>query len=302
MTLGYQGPLHLLAFDHRRSLWEGMFGIKGDPDPGELARISEAKLLILDGLRRALRDGTSRAGAGILIDEASGAQGARAALAEGLMVAMPVERSGRREFGFEYGDDFGRHIEAFDPTFAKALVRYNPEGDVSANRAQLARLQRLSDWLHARGRKLMFELLVPAEAAQLRSVGGDTDRYDRAIRPGLVVGAIRQIQEYGIEPDVWKIEGLDRREDCLRVSEQARAGGRDDVGCVVLGRGADADAVIRWLRTGAGCPGYIGFAVGRTIWWDALRDHLTGGADREAATGRIAERYRAMVDANAGAT
>jgi myo-inositol catabolism protein IolC len=296
MALGYAGPLYILAFDHRGSLRKKMFGIAGEPTPAEAARVSGAKLLIYEGFRRALDDGAPRKGTGVLVDEEAGAEVARAAKAEGVVFAMPVERTGRAEFEFEYGEDFGRHIEEFDPSFAKALVRYNPEGNRAANAAQLRRLKRLSDWLHERDRKLMFELLVPAEPAQLEAVGGDTDRYDAKVRPGLVVSSIQEIQDRGVEPDVWKIEGIDRREDCLRISEQVRGGGREGVACVVLGRGADEDAVMRWLRQGAGCPGYIGFAVGRTIWWDALQGFLAGEIDGSSATRQISERYRRMID------
>jgi myo-inositol catabolism protein IolC len=296
MALGYERPLYILAFDHRGSLRKEMFGISGEPSPAEAARISDAKTLIFDGFRQALVDGAPRDGAGVLVDEEAGAEVARAAKAVGVVVAMPVERTGRAEFEFEYGEDFGRHIEDFDPSFAKALVRYNPAGDPDANAEQLGRLKRLSDWLHDRGRRLMFELLVPAEPAQLESVGGDASRYDAELRPSLMVASIGEIQDHGVEPDVWKIEGLDRREDCLRISAQARRSGRDGVACVVLGRGANERAVTRWLRQGAGCPGYVGFAVGRTIWWEALRAFLYGRVDRRAATRQISERYRSMID------
>ena len=163
------------------------------------------------------------------------------------------------------------------------------------NRRQAERLARLSGWLHDNDRRFLFELLVPAEPEQLDRVGGDTDRYDRELRPDLMVAAIKGLQAAGVEPDVWKIEGLDDSDDCVRVAEAARADGRDDVSCVVLGRGGDEEKVSDWLRTGAGVPGYIGFAVGRTIWWDPLEGWLDGGsADDAAAT--IAANYRRLID------
>jgi myo-inositol catabolism protein IolC len=299
MALGYAAPLQILAFDHRKSLGK-MFGIVGEPNSADAARIADAKLLIFEGLRHAVDNGAPKEGAGVLVDEETGAEVARAAKAEGLVFAMPVEKSGRAEFDFEYGEDFGRHIEEFDPTFAKALVRYNPQGDHAANLEQLGRLERLCTWLHERDRKLMFELLVPAEPAQLESVGGDANRYDAHVRPGLMVAAIAEIQDHGVEPDVWKIEGTDRRADCLRIAGQVRREGRDGVACVVLGRGANEDAVIRWLRQGAGCPGYVGFAVGRTIWWEALEGFLSGAIDRRTAARRIAERYQRMINVYTG--
>jgi 5-dehydro-2-deoxygluconokinase len=209
---------------------------------------------------------------------------------------MPVERSGQEEFDFQYGGAaFGAHVQAFDPDFAKVLVRYNPEGDADLNRRQAARLRRLSEWLHRRGRKLLFELLVPATPAQLASAGGQVARYDAALRPALMVGAIGQLQSAGVEADVWKVEGLDRRSDCAGVVAQAHSDGRGGVGCVVLGRGADAARVDAWLRAAAGVPGYLGFAIGRSIWFEALRDWLSGGGDRGAAARTIADNYLRFV-------
>jgi myo-inositol catabolism protein IolC len=215
---------------------------------------------------------------------------------------MPVEKSGQDEFDFEFGDAFGRHIEDFDPTFAKVLVRYNPEGDTELNRRQAERLAKLGSWLHEHDRKYLFELLVPATAAQLEGVGGDQSRYDAEIRPALVVRTLADLQAAGVEPDIWKIEGLDAREDCERVAEQARSGGRDGVSCIVLGRGADEAGVVRWLEAGAGVAGYIGFAVGRTLWWGELEGAIAGTLPREEAARRIAGNYLRMIEAYTVAT
>jgi myo-inositol catabolism protein IolC len=296
MDIGYTSPLYILAFDHRGSFQKKLMGIAGQPSPEEAARISDAKRLIFEGFQQAVSDGAPRDAAGLLVDEQFGADIARAAKAEGYLFAMPVEKSGQDEFDFEYGDAFGEHIEAFDPRFTKVLVRYNPEGDQEMNARQALRLRTLSDWLHQRGRKFLFELLVAAEPHQLEQVGGDADRFDREVRPGLMVGAITELQDAGIDPDVWKIEGIDQREDCQRISETVRRSGRDHVACVVLGRGADEARVIHWLQQGAGVPGYIGFAIGRTIWWDALKGYLADETDRADAAKTISENYRRMIE------
>jgi myo-inositol catabolism protein IolC len=296
MDIGYTDPLYILAFDHRGSFQKKLMGISGEPTPEEAARISDAKSVIFEGFQQAVSDGAPQGAAGLLVDEQYGADIARTAKSEGYLLAMPVEKSGQDEFDFEYGDQFGEHIESFDPTFSKVLVRYNPEGDAGMNARQSERLRRLSDWLHGRGRRFLFELLVAAEPHQLEQVGGDADRFDREVRPGLMVGAIAGLQDAGIEPDIWKIEGIDMREDCFRISETVRRGGRDRVACVVLGRGADDARVVHWLQQGAGIPGYIGFAIGRTIWWDALKGYLTGQASRADAAKAISENYRRMID------
>jgi myo-inositol catabolism protein IolC len=302
VALGYDNALYLLAFDHRSAFAKSLFGISGrEPTAGEAARISDCKRTIFEGLALAVEEGAPREAAGLLVDEQYGAEIAREGKDRGLVLAMPVEKSGQDEFQFEYGDDFGAHVEAFDPDFVKVLVRYNPEGDRELNRRQTERLATLSAWLRERARKFLFELLVPAEAVQLESVGGDEGRYDREVRPRLMAAAITELQQGAVEPDVWKIEGLDSREDCRRIVDVARSGGRDGVTCVVLGRGANDTAVERWLEAGAAVLGYIGFAIGRTIWNDALKALLADEIDRDEAVRRIAAKYRRMVDVYEGA-
>jgi myo-inositol catabolism protein IolC len=180
MTLGYDGKLYFLAFDHRGSFQKKMFGIQGDPSDEETEKISDAKHLIFEGMLKAVEQGAEPGVTGVLVDEQFGApRNVPGDTKErSLLLAMPVEKSGQNEFDFEYGDDFGSHIEKFDPDFAKVLVRYNPDGDAEMNERQTERLKRLADWLHENNRKFLFELLVPAEDSQLEQVDGDTARYD----------------------------------------------------------------------------------------------------------------------------
>ena len=246
---------------------------------------------------KAVDAGVDPGATGVLVDEQFGAPknipgGAKE---RGLLLAMPVEKSGQNEFDFEYGDDFGAHIEQFDPDFSKVLVRYNPDGDPDLNQRQVERLKRLADWLHANDRKFLFELLVPAEDHQLEQVGGDAERYDAELRPELMRRTIVEFQDAGVEADVWKIEGIDTQEDCDLIAQTARRDGRDGVVCVVLGRGANDAKVDHWLRQGAPVEGYAGFAIGRTIWWDALKGFLDGSIEREDAAQQVADNYLRFV-------
>jgi myo-inositol catabolism protein IolC len=294
---GYQKPLYILPFDHRGSFETGMFGWKGDLTPEQTAHIAAAKQVIYDGFQEALAKGAPRDKGGILVDEQFGIAILRDAAEKGFTFACPAEKSGQEDFGFEYGEDFAEHIEKIHPTFCKVLVRYNPEGDPALNREQAARLKRLSDYLHAANRSLfMFELLVPAEKAQLAKVNGDKKAYDRDLRPALMEQTIKELQNAGVEPDVWKIEGLDRREDCAKMVAAARAGGRDAVSCIILGRGEDDQKVREWLTTAASVPGFIGFAVGRTDFWNPLVDWRDKKISRETAVSQIATHYREFVD------
>jgi myo-inositol catabolism protein IolC len=296
MSLGYQGKLYILAFDHRGSFQKKMFGIEGDPTPDETATIADAKQLIYEGMELAVERGATASAAGVLVDEQFGGEVPREARDKGLKLAMPAEKSGLEEFDFEYGSDFGSHIERFDPDFTKVLVRLNPDGDAETNSRQLARLKELADWLHAHERKFLFELLVPATRDQLAAVGGDGDRYDAELRPELMRRAIEQIQGAGVEVDVWKIEGVDERSDAEDLARQTRRGaGREQVTCVVLGRGASDEKVDEWLRAGAPAEGYIGFAIGRSIWWDALAGYRDESLTRDEAAAQIADNYLRFV-------
>ncbi|HEY7961258.1 MAG TPA: DUF2090 domain-containing protein [Solirubrobacteraceae bacterium] len=295
MQLGYDNKLYILAFDHRGSFQKKFFGIEGEPDPEQTAMIADAKHLIFEGILQAISGGAEPSVTGVLVDEQFGSTVPEEARARGLKLAMPVERSGQNMFDFQYGEDFGAHIERFDPDFSKVLVRYNPDGDAGENRTQLEKLKRLSDWLHERERKFLFELLVPAEDSQLQSVGGDTDRYDAELRPQLMRRTIAAVQDAGIEVDIWKIEGVEERADCEMLAAQARTGGRDGVVCVVLGRGANDAKVDHWLAQAAPVEGFVGFAIGRSIWWDPLKAYVDGKIERSAGAGQIAANYLRFV-------
>ena len=295
-TLGFNQPLYILPFDHRGSFQKNMFGWDGKLTPEQTAEIAAAKRIIYDAFRKAIQTGVPKGKAGILVDEQFGAAILRDAAAEGYFTACPAEKSGQDEFDFEYGDRFAEHIEAFDPTFCKVLVRYNPEADRELNRRQAARLKGLSDYLHRASRTLfMFELLVPAEKAQLERLHGDRKAYDLTLRPHLMAEAIQALQDAGVEPDVWKIEGLERRADCENVVAAARRQGRNQVGCIILGRGEDDAKVREWLSIAAAVPGFIGFAVGRTSFWDPLVNWLAKKITRDQAVDQISARYREFV-------
>ena len=295
MALGYDGTLYILAFDHRGS-FRKMLGITGAPTEEDVAKVGDAKRLIFEGMQQALADGAPADKVGVLVDEEAGADVARDAKAAGIKLAMPVEASGQPVFDFEYGDDFGAHIEAFDPDFSKVLVRWNPDDDPADKNLQGERLARLGEWLHANDRKYLFELLVPASDKQMELAGGDAKAYDTEIRPYVTLQAIEEIQAAGIEPDIWKIEGLDRAKSCELLSGLVRRDGRDGVVAVVLGRGADDSAVDHWLRQGAGVDGYAGFAIGRSIFRAGVEGIRDGTMQRSAAIADVAANYRRFVD------
>jgi len=294
--LGFSEGLFIMPFDHRGSFQSKLFGIKGPPTEAQTKEIASYKKIIYKGFKKALQAGVPKEKGGILVDEQFGSDILKDARVNGIKTACPAEKSGQDEFDFEYGEDFAAHIEKFNPTFVKVLVRYNPEDDSVLNRRQTQRLKRLSDYCHSHQRKFMFELLVPPIQEQLARAGGDKTLYDRGIRPSLMVQAMKMLQHGEVEPDVWKLEGVETTEDSRKLAEQARGGGRDRVGLIVLGRGEDDEKVKHWLRTASKVPGFIGFAVGRTIFWDPLVGVKEGRLSREDAAQQVAQNYKGFCD------
>lgn len=292
MRRGHQGDLFLLAADHRDSLRTAL-AARGLPADGEALR--NAKQLIWEGFLAA-RDRLDHRGLGILVDEETGAGVARSARAAGVPLAMPVESSGVDDFCFAYGDDFGRHIEDFDPDLAKVLVRWNPADEPARKARQAEGLARLAAWLGQRARPLLFELIVPPSPGQLAAAGGDRAEYDHRVRPALMVESVAEIHAAGIEPVWWKLEGIAAPAACRAVADAVRAGGRSEARAVVLGRGEAGARVDEWLRAAARTPGYAGFAVGRTIWWEALAGWQQGIQGRAQAVEAIALAYSHFVE------
>ncbi|MBI5229483.1 DUF2090 domain-containing protein [Candidatus Micrarchaeota archaeon] len=287
--------LLILPFDHRGSLLEKLLGVKGrQPNEAETEAVKDLKRVVYDGFKLSFTAmGVPMRKTAILVDEQFGAEILEDARKDGITTACPTEKSGQEEFDFEYAD-WKEHIEKTNPAYAKVLVRLNPEGDVESNSRQLARLKELNDYLKETGRGFLFELLVPATKEQLEKAGGDKGKYDSEQRPALMVKAMAEIQKRGIEPDVWKLEGVDLPEDARALVAQAKAGGRR-AGIITLGRGESAEKVREWLKVGAGIGGIIGFAVGRTVFWDAIKGYRERTLSRQQAVEMVARNYGSLV-------
>jgi myo-inositol catabolism protein IolC len=281
-----------LAFDHRNSLRRDFMHLTGQPAPEQHSTMVAAKGVVTDALIEAAPQ-VSPDTPVLLIDHEYGGQFVPRAQAAGVKVAMPVEESGQAELRYLCDGHPERVVDAHHPDYVKVLIRYNPGGDTAMNARQRGRLRQLSDWLDGRPERLMLELLVPPEPAQLAAVADDQSRFDRETRAGLTVTAIDQIADDGLRPALWKIEGPESREDAARIAEAVRSAD-PDTGCLVLGRGADDAAVRRWLAIAAVTEGFTGFAVGRTIWWDALRA-FTADGDADSAVRAVTARYLDLV-------
>lgn len=286
-------PIFLLAFDHRVVLTNILSkeGIK--PEFGVLAL---AKTVVLEALDAALAEEPRIGGAsGILIDEQYGSHAALLARARGHQVAMPVEMSETFPMTLQFGDDMATHIEAFDPDYVKTLVRYNVESDAETNEQQARDLRRLTTWCRDAGRRFMVEVLTPPTDGQRDRAAGDLRRFQEQMLPDLISKAVLSLRERGVSPDVWKLEGVNTVEQAAMVSESCVSGADRDVRCIVLGRGESADQVAVWIDAAARSGGFDGFAIGRTIWSEAVVGLLKGTLSREAAVRMMSARFLSYV-------
>jgi myo-inositol catabolism protein IolC len=296
----HDDPLFILAMDHRESFGRTLFDVKNDaPDPAEIEAMRTAKQLIFEGLQVALPK-VPFGRIGVLVDERYG-QGVIDAVknsGQPLVLAVPVEASGHEWFTLEWGDQWLSHVETVRPDYSKVLIRDNPEFDAEQRERQFSLLAEVSAGLHSVGVPLLYELLVPATDAQLAQVGHDPAAYDRDVRPGLVVRVIADNQAHGVEPAIWKVEGLETVEAARQVADQARTGGRATTDLIVLGRDAPAGRLDHWLEVACQVEAFVGFAIGRSIWEDAVREYEA--SDRSAAAAsrvrdEVAQRYLAFI-------
>lgn len=272
--------LYILPFDHRASFVK-MLGLNEATLTAEdVLRVADYKHIVYEGFLHALELGVPRGPAAILVDEQFGRAIHEEARVAGITRILTTEKSGQDEFDFEYGDAFGVHINALKPDYVKVLVRYNPHGDAALNIRQQQKLKIMNDFCHANQYQFLFELLVGPTGEQWM----------------LMKDAIRELQNAGIEPDVWKLEGLEDIDQMRQVVEQARTGNRGHVGVIVLGRGESEERVRVWLSVAAKISGVTGFAVGRTVFKQPLIDHLAGKISRVEAMNAIAHNFQQFVD------
>ena len=289
---GYSEDLYILAFDHRGTITKGLLGVEDrEPTQDEANKVGEMKQIIFEGFLKANQSGITGGDPAILVDETFGLEVQQQAKEMKIKFAAPVEKSGQKVFDFEYGDQFGEKINEIGADFVKILVRWNPDDEEEVREIQGSRIKELSDWLTENDKKFLLEFLVPATEEQLASVENDQARYDSEIRPKLAVKVVEEMRERGADPDIWKIEGLDTAEDCEKVAAAIKTGDRENVIAVVLGRGASDEKVNEWLRAGSSVEGYKGFAIGRSIFWNALKGFHEGDKSRDEAVDEIAKSY-----------
>lgn len=264
--LGYKKNLFILPFDHRGSFAK-MFGFI-DLTFKEKEYIKQAKKIIYEAFKKSVLESISKEQAAILVDEEYGDEILKDAKVEGFTTILTTEKSGQETFDFEY-EEFGEHIEKYKPSFVKALIRYKTNADYS-------HLKILSDYCHSHGYKFLLEMLMGISAPTAQNI----------------LPAIDELRKKSIEPDVWKLEGMESKSDYESVVAKIKEGERQDVGLVILGRAESKEKVEQWIKTGAGVKGVIGFAVGRTVFSEALIDFKNDKIKKEETINQIADNFK----------
>lgn len=299
--MGYSKSLYILPFDHRTTFAQKMFGKDSilDLNSEEKELIREFKMLIYKGFKDALEKLIPTDYAAVLCDEEFGSEVLLDALHNRFNTILTVEKSGEKEFKFQY-EDFREHIKKYNPTFAKVLIRYNPADEEGLKNRQKQNLKMVSDFCHENNFKFLLEVLVIPTESQLKDAG-TKGAFDTKFRCDLAVEIVKDLQDFGIEPDIWKLEGFETIKDYEKVLKAIKRGGRENVNLVVLGRGANEEKVNEWLRTGAKeewfevgakVEGVIGFAVGRTVFWQALEKFHNGEIGKNEVIQTVSENFQ----------
>ena len=289
--LGWKKPLYILPFDHRNTFFKELFSSSGLLNNNQIEIIKHAKQLIYDAFLMCIESGVPKEYAAILVDEQYGNEIILNAKSRGITVCINVERSGQHELDFEYGNEFTEHIKKYSPTFCKVLVRYNPDSDKELNKRQLQKLAIISYFCKENGYKYLVEVLIPPTDKQIEEFKKDYFKFDTTMRPKLTVKTIQEMQNNNVEPDVWKIEGLFNKQDYVHAVKQAREGSREQVGIIILGKGDSKEHVEKWISEGAQVEGVIGFAVGRTVFLEPIKEYIKEIINKEKCIEKIHDNF-----------
>jgi 5-dehydro-2-deoxygluconokinase len=270
-------PVYMLAIDHR---WQWVQWC--DERRIDHARIREVKRLAADAFLLARRDSNDVLDFGVLlVDLVFGPEAFARARAGGATAGNPAERAG--VFPLEWTDTFDK---ALPGAFAKVLVRHREDLPPDVVEAQLTMLEDLQQWCSAKGKPLVLEVLV---------TGATEDAaFERDGRPRLLADYIRRAYARKIVPDYWKIEGVPDA-DAMQIVDGAileREGPRQ----LILGKGAGLETVGRWFESARGAASAVGFAIGRTVYWEPACEYLLGRAAADDAVHRMAANYLAVIE------
>ena len=280
-----KAPKHLfvLPFDHQTGLWKE-FGWMNPITDDQTALMIKTRDITYQGYQYGLSLGIPVADTAILTDDIYGKNVIEHAKENHHPLIYTLEKSGQPALVFQH-NDWQNRVLTNKPQWIKTLVRYNPTASRADLDATLVNLKIVSDFAHEHSIPFMIEPLVQPTEPQK-----EISDFDHTMRPDLTVQMIHEIYSAGIAPTVWKIEGSDSAEFYTK-SADAITSHDTDARIVVLGRNETLEQVCEWLTVGAQNDFVIGFAVGRTVFLDAIKKYLSGEMTNEDAIKQIGENY-----------
>jgi 5-dehydro-2-deoxygluconokinase len=278
--------LYILPFDHRSSFSKIILGTE-KPDKEQKEKLKKFKEIIFNGLLESLEGRKDRKDFAILVDEEYGQKILLKAKEEKIKICLPVEKSGEELLKLHYGNKFKEHISKFSPDYVKILIRYNPI-NTKQNQKQLSVLSEIKDFCNENKFKTIVELLVPPTEKDLE-ICKSKEIYDKTVRAERTTQAIKEIKKV-LRPTIWKLEGFNKKNWPQIVSETKGSK------IILLGRGEDDRKVRQWLKDASEFESIIGFAIGRTIFIDAIKQYNEGKIDDKKASKLIANKFLSFVN------
>jgi len=280
-------PLLILPFDHRSSFSKNILGLEGKLNNQQQKEISNLKEIIFESFLKVQKKYHYRDYFGILVDEEYGSEIIKKAKKSKAKICLPVEKSGQAELQFAYGRSFGQHITKFKPDYVKVLVRYNPLNK-EVNKKQLQKLKELNKFCRKNNYQIILELLVPSTNRDLK-IAKTENNYNRQLRLKRTLGAIKEIKKV-IQISIWKLEGFDK----IGWSKIIKATNQKSK-IIFLGRGEEKALVAKWLKAALPYKEIIGFAIGRTVFLEPLKQYAAGKINKEYAVKKIADNFNYFV-------
>lgn len=264
----------ILPFDHRSGLAKEIMETAYPFSPADRVRAQELKQIIYEGFLEVYGDGHGSDVLGVLIDEETGARILHDTHAKGIMHMLTLEASGEPALRLQYGEQSSQRLRVLGASLGKVLLRFSEKPQ--KNDRQLQTLQTLHAQLARAGQRLLIELL---------STGSVEERED------FLLHTIATAEEMGIVPEFWKVEGLASEDAWKRVRRVLNASS----GLLLLGRGEDRASVEEMIRVAAKSGTVDGFAIGRTLFANELREVVAGKKKRATAVQTIADNFRSMI-------
>ncbi|MBI4924099.1 MAG: 5-dehydro-2-deoxygluconokinase [Devosia nanyangense] len=261
--------LMALAIDHRSQL---------EDLPGATpAKLTAFKRL---AVKAAARVAAGRPGYGMLIDDKYGRDALFDAGEEGnLWIARPIELPGSRPLRFEFSQDLSRFTEWPVDHCIKVLCFYHPDDAAPLKAEQIERLRQAYDAARRIGRELLIEIIASRNGAL-----GDTT----------VSRVLSELYDAGLKPDWWKLEPQSSRGAWGEIDRVIEARDPYCRGVVLLGLEASEPELERGFAAARSARTVKGFAVGRTIFAEAVRAWLAGTMSDEQAVADMAHRFESL--------